>query len=423
MTPDLINIKDLEQKLYEFSPIDRMFGATTGVTIDLAINALATAQNGDFSQLFSLYEMLETGDARIAGLLSTRREALASLDYVVSSSAKDVALAEEATQFVSQCIEQLKWKSFIKRAIDGRVYGVQMFEISWKQDAGRVVPTQITPISKSRYGMNMFTGATDVPKGRLLFKTAPIAGKWLDATAHTGNLIYLTDRDEPGYYDLGGVMRTILRWYIVKFVLIRNWAQYAEKYGHPVTTITVDKATYDKSKTELINLVKSVGINRYGIFFDGMKVETQSVASSQNVDTFQSLIDMANKEIAIAVVGQNLTSDVTGGSLAAADVHLDIFQTLTKGDAELVDETVNVQFIDPLVRLNFPTLKYEDYPRYSTVIPNREDPVAKLERFSKLAPIGKQFAYEQAGVPMPAEDEETIGGSDSLLSLIERGSA
>lgn len=420
--PDEALIKDLEMKLFEFSPIDRMFGASTGITVDLAVSALASAQNGDFSSLFSIYEMIEAGDARIAGLLSTRREALASLDYVVSTSAKDDAQADEATKFVQQCIEKLRWKSFIKRALDARIYGVQMFELSWALQDGRVVPTTITPISKSRYGMNMYAGAVEIPKGRLLFKSAPMAGKWYDATAYPSNIIYLTDRDEPGYYDLGGVMRTILRWYIVKFVLIRNWAQYAEKYGHPVTTITLDKDVYMKQKQEIINLVKSVGINRYGIFFTGMQVDTQSVASSQNVDVFDRLIESANKEIAIAAVGQNLTSEIKGGSLAAADVHLDIFQTLTKGDAEMLDEGVNTQFVDPLVAKNFPSLPYEAYPRYSTVIPNREDPVAKLERFSKLAPIGKQYLYETAGVPMPADDEETIGGSDSLLSLIEKSS-
>lgn len=419
MPNELSNLKDLEQKLFTFSPIDRMFSASTGITVDLALSALATAQNGDFGPLFSLYETLEGGDARIGGLISTRREALSSLSFVVSSSSDD-QLAIDATKFVSDVIERLKWKQFIKRALDGRIYGVQMFELSWRKDGAQVVPYEITPISKSRYGMNMYSATTDIAPGRLLFKSAPVVGKWVDPTAHTGNIMYLTDREEPGYYDLGGVMRTILRWYIVKFVLIRNWAQYAEKYGHPITTITLSQSQFEKSKTEIINLLKSVGINRYGVFFEGMKVDTQNVASSQNVDVFESLIDMANKEIAIAIVGQNLTSDVEGGSLAAADVHLEIFQTLTKSDAEAIDEMINTQFVDVLVRLNFPTLKYEDYPRYSTVLPNRQDPVAKIERFAKIAAVPKQWAYEQAGVPMPDEDEETIGGSDSLLSLIER---
>lgn len=419
MTENTAHIKDLEMKLFEFSPIDRMFGATTGITVDLAVNALSTAQNGDFGPLFSLYEMIEGGDARVGGLISSRREALSSLDFTVSTSSEDKQ-AQEAVSVVTEVIEKLRWKSFIKRALDARIYGVQMFETCWHKVGARVLPYKITPIAKSRYGMNMYIGARDVPPGALLFKSAPLIGQWVDPTQHAGNIIYLTDRDEAGYYDLGGVMRTILRWYIVKFVLIRNWAQYAEKYGHPVTTVTMDKATYERSKQEIINLLKSVGINRYGIFFEGMKVDTQNVASSQNVDVFERLIQQANKEIAISIVGQNLTSEITGGSLAAADVHLEIFNTLTRSDAEAIDEAINTQFVDQIVRLNFPTLKYEDYPRYSTVLPKREDPVAKIERFSKIAPIGKQWAYEQAGIPRPEKDEETIGGSDSLLSLIER---
>ncbi len=57
--------------------------------------------------------------------------------------------------------------------------------------------------------------------------------------------------------------------------------------------------------------------------------------------TFQAQIDVANTGIAIALAGQNLTSEVQGGSYAAAQVHQRVANVLLAADASALSDTMH----------------------------------------------------------------------------------
>src|SRR5690606_30981865 len=85
-------------------------------------------------------------------------------------------------------------------------------------------------------------------------------------------------------------------------------------------------------------------------------VEIESIPGSGNVsaDVHKALIEWAETTESIAVLGQNLTTKVEGGSFAAAEAHRYVAGDIHLADATELGETITQQLIAPLVRYNWP---------------------------------------------------------------------
>jgi phage gp29-like protein len=53
------------------------------------------------------------------------------------------------------------------------------------------------------------------------------------------------------------------------------------------------------------------------------------------------LLESCKTEVAIAILGQNLTTEVKGGLYAAAESHMAVRQDIIYGDKKLVEDTFN----------------------------------------------------------------------------------
>lgn len=147
---------------------------------------------------------------------------------------------------------------------------------------------------------------------------APGDGRWMLATA--GSPLHVWQR---------APWRAIARWWLLKDYARSDWGRYSEvKAGGILVANAVDEkrpneplqswtASERKKLTEALNTLgrdTSIALPR-GI--DLKIVE----AAANTYETFTAQIDYANAGIAIAYLGQNLTTEVKGGSLAASRTH------------------------------------------------------------------------------------------------------
>lgn len=128
-----------------------------------------------------------------------------------------------------------------------------------------------------------------------------------------------------------------------------GWTQMLERWGQPqVVAYTDDEAIGD----QVIEALRELGLDWRAMFPAGAKVEPIPV--SVDGELHARFIDHINADHAIRLLGQNLSTEVQGGSFAAASAHNRVRFDILAADAAELAETLTHQWVEPFVRYNFP---------------------------------------------------------------------
>lgn len=158
---------------------------------------------------------------------------------------------------------------------------------------------------------------------------------------------------------LRGAVRGVAPWWLSRNYALRDASRYSEKHGFPVTkawtpfgadpaAIAAFKATVSRLGQESIAQLPRSADPKIGSY-DLEYLEP----SDQSWEVFFRLIEQCNAEITLALQGQNLTSEVKEGSLAAARVHGDVRQSILESKARGFQRTIYTQMAMPFAALNF----------------------------------------------------------------------
>ena len=155
-----------------------------------------------------------------------------------------------------------------------------------------------------------------------------------------------------------GAVRAVAPWWLARNYALRDWARWSERHGLPIikakTPAAGDPTLINQFRTDLANLGQEtivqcpVGVDEQNSY-DMDLIE----ASDGAWEGFQKLIDQCDIEITLALLSQNLTTEVKEGSYAAARVHGDVRQTLLEADARALAKTLREQVGRPFAAVNF----------------------------------------------------------------------
>lgn len=414
-SPTKLSATSFDQ-IFNTSLFSRMVSVVDDIKMSRLRDIFFGAESGQLGELFDLYMKIEASDARLQSLSNSRRMAATRASHVLTVPDESNQTAQDARQLVENNIKRLNWEKFLRALLDGRMFGATVFENIWKEIGGELYIAEVQQIDHTRleqWKLNQ----NDPRFGQLAILTDQFGSQRQFISEFPDyKLIVGTNTAKTGTYELAGVFRSVARWYVLKTFAVKAWAQYAEVYGFPVPTITVAKSDYQENKSLMKKLLTSVGVNRFGIFFEGMDYDLHQAADQASIDVFQKYIDLCNTEMAIAILGQNLTTEVQGGSRAAAQTHLNVLENIIQDDVDWIDEIIQSQFVDPIVRVNYPSLPIDQYPTYTSVLDKNVD-LQKLgmglQSMSRLIEIPVNFIHQISQIPRPEEDEDTVGGFGS----------
>ena len=155
-----------------------------------------------------------------------------------------------------------------------------------------------------------------------------------------------------------GIVRGVAQPWLIRAYAFRDWARYSERHGFPIikakTPAAGDPVQIQQFRASLSTIGQETivqipqGVEKQ-YSFDLEYLE----ASDGNWEGFQKLIQECSMEITLALMGQNLTTEVKEGSLAAARVHADIKQALLEADARALAMTIYNQIARPFAAINF----------------------------------------------------------------------
>ena len=155
-----------------------------------------------------------------------------------------------------------------------------------------------------------------------------------------------------------GAIRAVVEPWLLRHFAFRDMAQFSEVHGMPIrvgeTPATGDpemRAQFERDLSGLgqgTTILLGKGVDEQ--FSYGFRLEE---AKDTAWEVFTALIDRCDVDIVLALLFQNLTTDVKGGSHAAASSHMDIRESGIQGDEIAWRRTVYQQIARPFAYFNF----------------------------------------------------------------------
>jgi phage gp29-like protein len=217
------------------------------------------------------------------------------------------------------------------------------------------------------------TWTTQIDKGADVTIT-PGDGRWMMQTPYGSS--------RPWRF---GVWRAVAYWWLLKQYARTDWARYSEAHGKPVLAgyMPEGKSADKTARKTLADDLANLGSNASVALPAGYDIKLIE-ATANTWGTFQKQIEMADAGIAVAILGQNLTTRVSGGSRAAAQIHDVVRNDIIEADARGDETVLREQQWMTWTELNFGNKELTPWMHWNTQPP--EDLKAEAETIAAIVP-------------------------------------
>lgn len=172
---------------------------------------------------------------------------------------------------------------------------------------------------------------------------------------------------------MSGAVRALAIPWLVRQYAHRDWARYSEAHGMPLRGAKVPVTASEIDKENFYRQIANIGVETTIQLPQGMDGQSFGVdlieAAAGNWEAFERLIVKCDTNIACAVLGQNLSTEVEKGSYAAATAHQQVRQDYLEADAETLATTLHQQLLKPWAAFNFGDPDVAPWPTWDATPP------------------------------------------------------
>jgi len=281
-------------------------------------------------------EML--ADGRIGACLESRRAGVLALNWEIDRG----QAKSRVGRFVQDVFDRLPMRRILDQMLMASWYGMQPMEVVWARNGSNWIPGQVKvkPVKWFAFDEDgeLRLRTRENPQGELL---PPM--KFL-----------LPRRGEEEENPYGERVAARCFWPLAfRKGGMRFWVQFAEKYGSPFLVGRHPRGADVKEIDRLADMLESMVQDAIAVIPDDSSVEFKEAGGKGSSGTlYKQLKDACDEDLAIAILGQNLTTEVQGGSYAAAQTHFAVRADIVDADRAMVQEALQ-KLIGWLVDLNF----------------------------------------------------------------------
>jgi len=382
-------------------------------TVGLVKDALHQHEMGLFQASAYLVEAMGR-DPRVAGIMQARIDGLMSKPMVFeprnAKSRRGQKVAEQVQTDWAEMADETELKQLLKW---GLMLGVGVAQKIWTTIDGEWRPRLevwhpsflFWDWAKRSYQLNTMDGLAEIPQGG--------DSTWLVYTPYGYN---------RGWME--GKVRALAIPWLMRGWAMRDWARFDEQFAlglikafMPMGTNDADRARFssgiaNRNESPVIECPFDPAQGK-DAGFDVELVDTGSAAGAWQV--IPGLADRCETDMAIVLIGQNLTTEVKGGSRAAAEVHDSVKQELVKSDSNTLGRTLQKQLLQPWAAFNYGKPELAPLPVWQVEPPQDKDRLAsalqKLGAFLTAAkaagaPVDVRRLLEEQEVPTLSLEEE-----------------
>jgi phage gp29-like protein len=215
----------------------------------------------------------------------------------------------------------------------------------------------------------------------------------------------------------GGLLRPLAWWWSASNMAADWLLSLCMLFGMPIRWATYEKEAPQARIDEICGMLKNMGSQAWGAFAAGTDIKLIEPSTRGDSTPQADLLDRAEKQMDLLILGQTLTSDASklGGSRAQAEVHERVKGEIVQAAANFTAGVINTQWIPSILRLNYGPEGDDQAPVFRPVPKNDKDAKADADRDAVLmaagVPMPKAWFYKRHDIPLPQPQEETIGGN------------
>jgi phage gp29-like protein len=369
--------------------------------------ALASHEQANFSSSGLLIDMMGRDDrlgSVTTGVIGTRANGLLGSKFSMRPADEDNPAAVRAAEEIEAVWWDILPESTLKVLL--RYFwlgGGAPAELRWRKLNGRWAPLVRPWQLKDLYMTEMSDDEQlaeywwlQTRSGQVEF--TPGDGKWM--LIADGNQWWLN----------GSVRALSVPWLIKQFAL-RDWARHSERLGMPIIKAMYpsnwDAPEVDEWYSELANSLTTEltaklpqGNDDEGSF-DLQLLE----AEGRNWESFPGLIGHVDTVYAVHMLGHNLTTEVKGGSFAAANTGNDVRIDYKRSDAETLSTQLRMQVNAPICQEWYGDPSLAPWPHWEV-----EPPEDKTEKAEAVKLAGEAIvSLQKAGYQL--QDPEEFGAA------------
>lgn len=278
-------------------------------------------------------------DAHTGGCIRRRKAAVKSLEWRIN---RDKAGAR-VTRIVEDVFSRLDLDTLINEMLDAVLYGFQPLEVMWARGKGGA-PQPWDIVGKPP---EWFLFDTDA---ELRFRSR---AKWTEGEPLAARK-FLLAQQEATYANPYGFADLSMCFWPVTFKKggLRYWVKFAEKYGMPWAVGKQPRNSPQAETNKLLDQLEAMIEDAVAVIPDDASVEMlQAAGANGNADAYERLLMFCRSEVAIALLGQNQSTEASSTHASAA-AGLEVTADIRDGDKGLVEAVLNKQLIRWIVDLN-----------------------------------------------------------------------
>ncbi len=363
-------------------------------TVTRAKAAIRSLEQGQFNAAAQLSDAMDRDD-RVSGCMLARTWALPSLPRKISASKEDDARREAiAAELDEKFDRMLPAAELVKLMGWGLTCGVGLGQNIWELvDGSWDFRLQVWHPQYLSWRQDTRSLWVQTESGQVEVKAGD--PQWLLYTP------FGTSRPW-----MGGLIRSLyIPWMVHQFGW-RDWGRYSEVYGTPTKLAKHPDGVVKEDVTRFVRNIARAGTEMTVALAQGKSGNPQDdfdvellEATGTGYDGFDKLLSKAETAIAVRTLGQNLSTEVKGGSYAAAAVHGNIRNDILKGDARSLANCLSEQNVAQWVEFN-----HGDRTLAPTIGWHTDPPEDKKSGADAIASFGASIkTLSDLGVPIDVQ--------------------
>ena len=326
-------------------------------------------------------------DSHVGGCVRRRKAAIKGLEWRITPTGN-----EKTDEILTALFDRLPMSHIISQILDATLFGYQALEVMWESENGLLLPTAIVGKPQEWFVFD--------EENQLMLRTKD---------NRNGDLVpekkFLLATQQADFLNPYGRADLAMCFWAATFKKggFKFWLEFMEKYGSPWLVGKHPRQAQIHEIDELLDsMEKMLGTAVAAIPEDSSIDLKESASKGASSQVFDDFLRYCKSEIAIALLGQNQTTEAEANR-ASATAGLEVTRDIRNDDARLVEGVFN-QLLMWICELNF---SVDTLPTFELF---EQESIDKLqaERDKILTEIGVSFTEQYIHRTYGFEDGDII---------------
>lgn len=395
---------------------------------------LRGAFSGDLTAQWELFDLMEQTWPRLGKNLNELKSVLEECEWSLQAWAPDGEQPDEEAIRRKKVVEEILWHFEPDPTLDENDFGdltrdladawgkgISIQELDWEPrgyEGGTIVGLKASRWLHPRYyGYPTQSNAPDrlmlrsseVARDNTATRTVPGAADWIPFPKD--KFLIGVAKQKTGHPIGAALLRPLAWWWAVGNFTSEWLVNLAQIFGVPIRWASYAQGTSPEQISKIEEMLANMGSASWGAFPAGTTLELKEAMKAGSDNPQLALLSLIDRICDLLILGQTLTSDVSGsGSRALGDVHADVLSGRKGALLSWVIKVLNQQLIPSICRLNFGDTA--SLPYFVAGEEDEKDAKSAADTFKVVldsgVPIPRQFYYDTLGIPAPAEGDDVI---------------